>query len=132
MVRSMAKGRKTGGRDIQKGHKPDMFRKRQTEQQVSKEVKKLTGAQVEELASMLLSNNMAAIKAVHIDETATVLQRWMASCIDLGYRTASIYILERILDRIIGKVKQQVELSNAEPWVFTSTDGRKCTMGVKS
>ena len=127
----MAKGRKTGGRDIQKGHKPDMFRKRQTEQQFSKEVKKLTGAQVEEVASLLLHNNMAAVQAVLIDETATSLQRWMASCILMGIRTSSIFILDKVLDRIIGKVKQQVELSNAEPWVFTSTDGRKCTMGVK-
>jgi hypothetical protein len=109
----MAKGRKTGGRDFKPGvvtnprgggaHNPSL-----------KAVRRLSQMQIAELGTMILEGNIDSLKAVEKDPAASVLKVMIASVSIKAINKGDHSALAAILDRIVGKPKQVVEMSGAE------------------
>ena len=115
----MAKGKKTGGRQFKKGQSGNPLGARAHNQEVKK-VRRLTNEQVAEIGSIILENTPEQINALRKKKTGiTILQSWIANT---AYR-ASIrgdgYMLNTLLDRISGKIKEtkEVKLETSEPQV---------------
>lgn len=94
------------------------------------EIRRLTALEIEEVASMLLQSKMALIAEIVNDPDASVLKRWFASCIITGIKESDMSRLNAVLDRTIGRVKQHIEVSTAEPFIFEALDGTKTIMGI--
>lgn len=109
----MAKGKKTGGRDIKPGeirnplgggsHNPDM-----------KEVRRLTKEQVAEIGTLILTGNLEKLQSIKDEKSASVLKIWFASVAIKAISRGDAHSLSVILDRIVGKVKDQLELTGKD------------------
>lgn len=85
-----------------------------------KQLKFLTTEQVKEIASILLSSDLAELERLSKRESnASNLQRYLALVIIKGMKEEnakiSIGALDPILDRIIGKPKEFVETKDVTP-----------------
>lgn len=107
----MAKGKKTGGRDWVKGQVPNPIGARAHDPQ-KKALRKLTHAQVAEVASLILDGDIDALNEVVKDKTSTPLKIWLASVAMKGIQKGDMATLSMLLDRVVGKVKEKVDLSN--------------------
>ena len=117
----MAKGSKTGGRDWKPGqsgnprgaaaHDPNM-----------KAVRALTREQVAEVGALVLSGNVDDLRkiigdpknGIQPDPTATPLKIWFATVALKGISKGDMFTFNAMLDRIIGKSKESIDLSNSD------------------
>lgn len=105
----MAKGKKTGGRDFQKGHK--FARGAASHNPALKAVRRLTQSEVAELGTMILEGNLAALIAIKDDKESSVLKVWFAAVAVKAISRGDAAALNAILDRIVGRSKETVELT---------------------
>ena len=91
----------------------------QLHDQTAKQIRKLTSEEVREVATLILDNNLPGLQAIARDKTASVLKVWIASIAAKGIQKGDPSALDKILERLIGKVKQDVSLSdpNGNPLV---------------
>lgn len=100
----MAIGKKTGGRDVQKGqvlnpkgagaHNP-----------LVKEIRKMTKETVAEMLQLILHSDPEAITEY---KPKTLLEDWVLKGIIVAKRKGDLTPLNALLDRVIGKVKDNV------------------------
>ncbi len=76
--------------------------------------KKLTRDQLQEMANLLLWGNMEALKALQHDPTASALASTISSVIVKIHEKGDVHSLDVLLNRMIGKVKETIELSPNE------------------
>lgn len=76
-------------------------------------IKKLTAHEVQEIGSLILNGNLTELKAIAGDSTASVLKVWIASVAVKSINKGDGIMLNAILDRIVGKIKERVELTGA-------------------
>lgn len=83
-----------------------------------RQVRKLTKQELAEVASVIIKSDLKGL--TEIKENAnhpaptkrpSVLQVWIASAAIKGINTGNFTTLNQILDRVIGKVKDEVEVS---------------------
>ena len=101
---------KTGGRNIEKGqvlnpiggnaHNPEV-----------RMVRKLTNEQVIELSTIILEGNPQKLRDVMNDKSSTVLQVAIASALNKAIIRGDMAAVNALLDRILGKVKDRVDIS---------------------
>jgi len=109
----MAYGRKTGGRDIKKGmvlnprggqaHNADVRR-----------IRKLTASEIAEVMTLILDHNLEKLSALVKDPESSVLKVWIARIAIESLKKGDAYQLNVLLDRVIGKAKEKIELTGAE------------------
>jgi hypothetical protein len=105
----MAKGVKTGGRDFTKGHK---FGKGGAGHNPAlKAIRKLTNDEIAQLGTLILEGNLAALQDIKNDTNASVLKVWFASVAVKAISRGDAAALNAILDRIVGRSKETVELT---------------------
>src|SRR5579872_2785914 len=98
------------GRKFQKGNKLSKGRKPLTEQ--DKEVRALTKARLNEVVSKILNSTSAELEQMKADKTTDALTAWILSGAVKGIKTGDMDQLEKVLlNRTLGKVKEQVEVS---------------------
>lgn len=100
----MAYGRKTGGRDIQKGQVLNP-RGAAAHDPLVREIKKMTKESVAEMLQAILH---ATPDEVIDYQPKTLLEDWVLKGIIVAKRKGDLAPLNALLDRIIGKVKDNV------------------------
>lgn len=106
----MAKGKKTGGRNIKKGqvlnplggkaHCPE-----------TKVLRSLSRTQLKEILRMVLTKNIDELQALAQEPSTPLFQAAAASAALKAYSTGDWEYLEGPLARILGKVKEEVHIS---------------------
>jgi hypothetical protein len=117
----MAKGKKTGGRDWVKGQVPNPLGGGAHDPN-KKAMRRLTQAQVAEVASMILSGRVEDLEAIvgnkqkgiPADANASPLKLWFATCALRGITKGDVGILDIFLNRTVGKVKDKLELTGED------------------
>lgn len=72
-------------------------------------IKKLTNDEIAELGSIIVTGNVDALSEVRNSKTASALQVLMASVIQKAILRGDMAAANALLDRIVGRVKEQVE-----------------------
>ena len=105
----MAKGMKTGGRDIQKGQVLNPHGAK-THNPMVKAVRNLTKERVAEIIEEILTTDPADAHEMR-GKAKTVMEAWLMAGIQKAVKNGDLVPLNALLDRLIGKVKDQVENS---------------------
>lgn len=74
-------------------------------------IKKLTNDEIAELGSIIVSGDVEKLNEVRQSKTASVIQVLMASVLQKAILRGDMAAANALLDRIVGKVKDQVESS---------------------
>lgn len=115
----MAKGKFTGGRQFKKGKSGNPLGALAHNQELKK-VRRLTNEQVAEVGSIILSHSPKQIDALRKKkEGVSILQTWIANTAHWANKRGDAYMLNTLLDRISGKIKEtkEVKLETNEPQV---------------
>lgn len=80
---------------------------------VSREVKRLTQQQIEEIGGTLLHGSMADIEALAKDPNASALQSLLASVVSKAKNNGDVSTLEILLNRMAGKVPEHRIITGA-------------------
>jgi hypothetical protein len=81
---------------------------------VMRAFKNLAKEELAEVGNLILQNNFDALTDLANDPQASVLQRMLASVSMRVIKQGDMNTLDLLLNRLIGKVKDEVEISKAE------------------
>lgn len=124
----MTKGRKTGGKDFIPG---DPRAGRPPLPPALKEAKRLNKTAFEEIINKYLWAPLADLEKAKDDKALATVESWMVAIMLKGRTTGEWSGYEWIAQRLLGKVKDQVEVSTPTPFVIHHTDGSKTVLGAK-
>jgi hypothetical protein len=105
----MAYGKKTGGRDFQKGNKANPLGPA-AHCPETKAMRKLTRTDLVLMGSMLTSMPLREARLVAKNESNTTLRTVCANAIVRANDEGDFALFDRLLDRVIGKVKEEVDV----------------------
>lgn len=100
----MAKGKKTGGRNIKHGQVLNPLGRPRVPE-IMRAVRTMTQQEVAEVGSMLLERTLKELRAIHADPLTSAFKAVFAKAIVRAYENADMGPVDRLLDRIIGRVK---------------------------
>lgn len=106
----MAKGKKTGGKNFQKGQVSNPLGGGAITPQV-RAIRKITMEHIEEVGEIILDGNLTKLSELAKDPSTSVLKVWIAKAAAEGIRKGDLSSLEMILNRMIGKVRDKVDVS---------------------
>lgn len=93
-----------------------------------KKLRRMTKKEFADIAEMVVRGSWNELEAIAKDKTETVLRVKLAKGIlDESYKT-----FDEILNRLIGKVKEELEVSTPRPTVIHMRDGGKIVLGTKA
>lgn len=72
--------------------------------------RKLTNAQLYDVAEMVVSGNLKALETIVRDPESSVLKVWIAKAAAKGIKDGNLGPLEIILNRVLGKPKETVDI----------------------
>ena len=126
----MARGKKTGGKNWQPGQSGNPKGYKGFPKDL-KEARKLNQAELERLVNKYLYFSQEEMDA-HVSQPDTpMIEHMVASIISLASTKGDQLRLDFILNRLIGKVKDQVELTLPKPFIVEKRDGTKLAMGIQ-
>lgn len=79
-----------------------------------KQIRRLTREEVSEIGSLILEGNLEKLQSVRDQPEASVLKVWFASVAVKAISKGDAHALTIILDRIVGKVKDTIELTGRD------------------
>lgn len=127
----MAKGKKTGGRDFTEGISGNpKGRPPLTPEQ--KELRKISKNMIEELYNKLLLVPAEELAEIAKDKTRQGIELLVARVIIDGITKSDRSAFNILVDRLIGKISDQVEHSFPKPVIVEMHDGERIVMGVKN
>lgn len=109
----MAKGKKTGGRSFKPGNKANPKGGGALSPKI-RAIRKITNEHIEEVADVILDGNLDKLKGLLGNPDSSVLKVWLAKAAAEGIRKGDIYPLDLILNRVIGKPKDKVEVTGKD------------------
>lgn len=77
-------------------------------------LKRLSVEQLAEVATLIITNDVNELDKVRRNRNASALQVWIASVAKIGIQSGDMHALDKILDRIVGKAKQSIEVSGPD------------------
>lgn len=92
-----------------RAHNPDMVR-----------LKRLTNAEVAEIGTLIVLGNEQALSDIILDSEIdpkcqhSALKVWMARIALNGIRRGDGHALDKFLDRVVGKVREKIEISGED------------------
>lgn len=107
------KGKKTGGRDFVKGNKNTAGPGRPGLSTEEKALKKLTSSQFIQLVCKYFYMTRSELRATVSDDSISVLDWYIRNCIAKGIDRGDYGQLDSMLNRIIGKVKDKLEIDGS-------------------
>ncbi len=125
----MGKGRKTGGKDFTPGNSGGPGRPPLPAP--LKEARRLNKTEFEAVVNKYLWCSLAELETSAADKTIPVMEAWIVSIMAKGVKTGDWGGNEWIAQRLLGKVKDQVEVRNVTPFVMKLLDGSQIVMGAK-
>lgn len=126
----MAIGRKTGGRDWEKGKPGGPGRPKLPENLRTNW--RLTKTEFESIAQKYLDMDQDQLKALKADPKLRVVDAYMVSIILRGIETGEVGPFEWLMQRHVGKVKEQVEHTVVRPTIIERLDGRVLELGMEA
>ena len=109
----MARGRKTGGRDIPKGVSLNPHGAR-LHNPMYKALKRMTQQDIADIMLWVANATAGEMKAAAIDPEAPILRSTIAKCFSEAHNKGDTAALERLLTRMVGPPPQVVEMRNPE------------------
>jgi hypothetical protein len=116
------KRKKTGGKDFKPGQSGNANGRPKLDPMV-KQLKRFTADQLEELVSSLLTSTEADVVAMREDTGAPYIKRIMAQILEKTFEGGNIGALDMVLNRLIGKVKERVDVHTFKPSILERRDG---------
>jgi hypothetical protein len=108
----MAKGRKTGGADWGKGVSGNVEGRPKLAEEI-KQIRKLTAEEIVGTFSKYLG--MTQSEMLGLDKrNLSLLEVWMLKAAELGIKTGNYFILDKILDRVIGKSSMGIKVEGED------------------
>jgi hypothetical protein len=92
-----------------------------------KALKKLTKGQLELLVYKILNSTPEELKGFN----KTVIELWLSSGAAKAIQAGDYNRLMQLLDRVHGKVKEQVEISTPKPTIIRLRSGESLVMGAE-
>lgn len=108
----MAKGKKTGGKNIQPGQVLNPIGAN-AHNPVTKALRKLTQEKLEEIADLILDGNRGSLTAIVASHEESSLRVAYAKAALNAMSRGDLSQIEIILNRLLGKVKDKVEHSGS-------------------
>lgn len=124
----MAIGKKTGGRPFVKGQ-PGGPGKPRTPEDI-KEARKLTQIELERAVNKYLYLSRAELKAAIEQPGTPMLDLMIASIVAQAAQKGDQVRLDFILNRIIGKVQDRLEVRTPKPFIVQRADGTALELGA--
>lgn len=109
----MARGKKTGGKNFQKGHVANPKGGGALSPEV-RAIRKITLEHIEEVADLILDNNLEKLKALASNPETSVLKVWIAKAAATGIQKGDLHSLDAILNRVLGKPKERHEVTGKD------------------
>jgi hypothetical protein len=109
----MAKGKKTGGRNFQKGQVSNPRGGGALTPQ-TRALRKITIEHLEEIADLILQGNIEELKRLATDPSTSVMKVWIAKAAVAGMTSGNLHSLEIILNRVMGRPRETVQISGLE------------------
>jgi hypothetical protein len=106
----MAKGKKTGGRDFVKGTTPNPKGRPKIPEELKK-IRKMNRDRLEIIVSKYLAMNFIDLNQVVKDPNTSALDHMIVQIIIKSITTGDHARFNAIMDRVVGKVKDQIEHS---------------------
>jgi len=91
----------------------------------------LTKDKVSAIIGKVADNSVEEVRDLVGKETATMLERTVASIFMEAYEKSDASKLEFLFQRSIGKVTEQIDVKQIEPFILTKRDGSQVVAGVK-
>lgn len=88
-----------------------------------KKLRDLTKEQFKEIAEFIIQGDATTLREYKTRPGVTVLQQWIASVAITAIQRGDMASLDKLLDRLIGKVKEQVDLKVFRPTVVERLNG---------
>ena len=126
----MARGKKTGGRDFQVGEVANPSGRTPLPHAL-KEAKRFNKTTLEEIVNKYLWIPLDELIAASKDEKLVTVESWMVAIIAKGRTTGEWSGFEWIAQRLVGKVKEQIEHTQPVPFVVRHLDGSQTVLGAK-
>lgn len=127
----MARGKKTGGKDFAPGNSHGKGRPKVPED--VKEARKLNQVEFERVANKYLYLTRDELKASLAAPATTVVELLVGSIIGQAVQKGDHTRMEFLLNRLIGRVVDRIEVKPVEPFVLHRRDGGEpVVMGVKA
>lgn len=102
--------------------------KKSEEQKVAS---KLTRLKAEQLLTEFTAMDIAQLEAVLKDKNRTVLEHWVGRICLMGIKGGDERKLTFMFDRLIGKVKDEVEVKLTRPFIVENLEGAPKLLGVE-
>lgn len=107
----MAKGKKTGGRDVKKGQVLNPHgRPKLTDEE--RAVRNLSREQFLEVANLLISKSFEELQRILDAPETPALMSWIVRVILINAEKGDYEPLDKLLNRLIGKVPDKIESEN--------------------
>lgn len=95
-----------------------------------KKLRKLSKEQFKEIGDMIVNGKVEELFGIMEDPDATVLQKLVARGLQEAYEKGNWAVVNLLLDRLIGKVKEEVDVNLPRPTVVKFKDGLEIVMGA--
>ncbi len=119
---------KYGGRDFGPGNNANPNGRPKIPEDIKK-IRKLTSKEVTRMGHILMSTPND-LKDILSDEGATVLSHWIAKICVMGLKQGSPRELNELLNRLIGKVSERVEVTLPAPVIINRLNGDATVLGA--
>lgn len=126
----MAKGKKTGGKDWQPGQSgnPKGMTPLTPDQ---REIRKISKTQIIDLYNKMLTIPAQELAEIAKDKTRQGIELLVARVVIDGITKGDKSAFNILVDRLVGKITDQVEHTFPKPCVIEYDDGEKLVLGVK-
>ncbi len=126
----MSKGKKTGGRDWKSGETGNPNGSPGLPKDL-KDARKLNQVEFERAVNKCLYLTPTKLQEHLVVEDTPVIEHLIGSVILRGIKEGSHAHLEFVLNRLVGKVQDRIEVRMPEPYVVEKMDGTTVEMGAK-
>ncbi len=120
---------KTGGKDFVKGHAGGPGRPPMSPEQ--KAMRRLNKTEFERIANRFLFATDKDQAQLLLDPDMTMIEHAIQAILAAARTHGDHARMEWFLSRLIGKVKDQVEISTPKPFVIERRDGSQLELGAK-
>jgi hypothetical protein len=125
----MAKGKKTGGRDWKPGEIPNPKGRPPLPKEL-KEGRRLNKTEFELIMNKYGWCSLGELEQLVGDKSLPAFEAWIVAIMARGIKTGDWGGNEWIAQRLIGKVKEQVEVTTVKPFVVRHLDGSQTVLGA--
>ena len=94
-----------------------------------KAIKSLTREQLAEIGSHIVMGNVEKLREIIRDQESSALKVLICSAIIKGIQSGNFMVMDAILNRVVGKVKDELEVKLPRPTIIEHLNGDKTVLG---